>query len=529
MPTYEKMMQPTIEALRALGGQASGAQIAEHVIDQLQLSPDMAAEPHSPNSKHTEVEYRLMWTRTYLKRVGLIDNPQRGIWALTEQGWQIDNLDPKQITHTVRAQMKAERDATNNSDDQAEASTIDSASVDAPESNAVELKSQTPLFPSYTSARHFLKVLDGVRYADYRQMYNDISAQHGNPQQTVDWANPDEWIPDRLVGDSQELATQLWRRSKQTVNPRHVQGCWYLCTRHDLLERDSKDILQVTELGQSFIDDPGGDVEAELDAYEGLLTILRIVAEKGPGRRSDLLPDYEEYCLAHTTIKSDNAIKSYLYARLSNLIDRGLIIRAGQRYEITDAGLAYLDRFAAMVPGRVIASAKQSDIRKLAKAIRDETRDELRNHLLKMDPYEFEKLIMRLLEEMGYDEVGITSATNDKGVDVVGKIELGITSVREVIQAKRHRGNVQRPVLDQLRGSLHRFDAVRGTVITTGRFSKGAQQAAFERGAAPITLIDGERLLDLLMDNEIGVTKRSVEYFEFVPSDLEQSNAAQDA
>jgi restriction system protein len=105
-------------------------------------------------------------------------------------------------------------------------------------------------------------------------------------------------------------------------------------------------------------------------------------------------------------------------------------------------------------------------------------------------------------------------------VDVVGTIELGISAVREVVQARRHKGTIGRPILDQLRGSLHRFNAVRGTVITTGKFTKGMEQAAFERGAAPITLIDGERLLDPLLEYEIGVTRRQVEYVEFAPEKL---------
>lgn len=139
-----------------------------------------------------------------------------------------------------------------------------------------------------------------------------------------------------------------------------------------------------------------------------------------------------------------------------------------------------------------------------------------------MDPYKFQGLIGVLLGEMGYVDVEINPPTNDKGVDVVAHIELGISSVREVIQVKRHKSSLNRTVLDQLRGSLHRFGAVRGTVISTGKFSKGAQEAAFERGAAPITLIDGDRLLDLLMKHQIGVTKKSVDYFEFDPAKLAQ-------
>jgi predicted helicase len=97
---------------------------------------------------------------------------------------------------------------------------------------------------------------------------------------------------------------------------------------------------------------------------------------------------------------------------------------------------------------------------------------------------------------MNYQNVAVIAPSNDKGVDIVADIELGITSVREVVQAKRQKSNVQRTVLDALRGSLYRFQAVRGTIITTAGFSKGAMQAAFEAGAPPITLIDGSKLID---------------------------------
>ena len=90
----------------------------------------------------------------------------------------------------------------------------------------------------------------------------------------------------------------------------------------------------------------------------------------------------------------------------------------------------------------------------------------------------------------------VTVASGGGGGDVVADIELGITSVLEVVQAKRHRRAVPRDALDGLRGSLYRFDAVRGTIVTTSRFTSGAKEAAFARGAAPITLIDGEMLID---------------------------------
>jgi restriction system protein len=138
-----------------------------------------------------------------------------------------------------------------------------------------------------------------------------------------------------------------------------------------------------------------------------------------------------------------------------------------------------------------------------------------------MDPIAFEGLICELLERMGYHEVHLTQATHDMGVDIIAYIELGISSIREVIQVKRHQRSIHRPTLDALRGSLHRFDAVRGTLITTSSFSKGTKQAAFERGAPPITLIDGEKLIDLLMEHELGVRKSSVSLWRVEPTRFE--------
>ena len=141
-------------------------------------------------------------------------------------------------------------------------------------------------------------------------------------------------------------------------------------------------------------------------------------------------------------------------------------------------------------------------------------RDSLRRQLQDMDPFGFEHLIKRLLEEMDYQNVEVTSRASDGGVDVVADIEVGITSVREVVQAKRHRRAIQRKDLDALRGSLYRFNAVRGTIVTTSRFSRGTQDAAFATGAAPITLVDGQKLVDLIIEHGIGVRKRTIVLLE---------------
>ena len=124
--------------------------------------------------------------------------------------------------------------------------------------------------------------------------------------------------------------------------------------------------------------------------------------------------------------------------------------------------------------------------------------------LRQISPREFEYLIRDLLVEMGYSNVKVTSESNDRGVDVVAELDFGLNKDVEVIQAKRFAATnkVGRPTLDTLRGSLHRFDARRGTIVTTSSFTKGAVRAASASGAKPISLVNGEDFVEHLTEHD---------------------------
>lgn len=115
---------------------------------------------------------------------------------------------------------------------------------------------------------------------------------------------------------------------------------------------------------------------------------------------------------------------------------------------------------------------------------------------------------------MGYEDVIVTGQSGDKGVDVVARIQFGITNITEVVQVKRHKGVIGRIIVDQLRGALPYHKAIRGTLITLSDFSRGCKEAAIFPGAAPITLINGNKLIELLFEHEIGLKKQSVTLYE---------------
>lgn len=54
----------------------------------------------------TKVEYRLAWSRTYLKKVALIVNSSRGVWTLSDSEIKIEKVSSDKIVKTVREQTK---------------------------------------------------------------------------------------------------------------------------------------------------------------------------------------------------------------------------------------------------------------------------------------------------------------------------------------------------------------------------------------------------------------------------------------
>jgi restriction system protein len=109
VPTYDKLLKPTLAALHSLGGSASVNELLEQIIEELHLPQDVIEQPHPGRSNQTELAYRLAWARTYLKKYDLIVNSARGVWALTPNGHDVETIDAQAIVRFVREQSARER------------------------------------------------------------------------------------------------------------------------------------------------------------------------------------------------------------------------------------------------------------------------------------------------------------------------------------------------------------------------------------------------------------------------------------
>jgi len=75
---------PLLDALRKLGGSASGKEAVEQIARDLQIPDDVQNELLSSGS--ARFPNQVAWARFYLSREGLLDSSKRGVWSLTEKG-----------------------------------------------------------------------------------------------------------------------------------------------------------------------------------------------------------------------------------------------------------------------------------------------------------------------------------------------------------------------------------------------------------------------------------------------------------
>ena len=110
VPTFDALMNPVIQALKNLGGSGTIEEIDNEVSEIAGLSDEQLEILHNPEKGgQTEVEYRLAWTRTYLKKYGVLENSSRGVWALTPKGRQLDRVNPKTVRRFMQEQGRKDR------------------------------------------------------------------------------------------------------------------------------------------------------------------------------------------------------------------------------------------------------------------------------------------------------------------------------------------------------------------------------------------------------------------------------------
>jgi restriction system protein len=105
-PEFLKYINPVLTALQANGGAGDSSDIIEQVIDKLGITEAELEETTS--NGQSRIRNQIQWARFYLFKAGLIDNAQRGIWRLTNEGLdkKLDDEGVYSLFKTVQESVK---------------------------------------------------------------------------------------------------------------------------------------------------------------------------------------------------------------------------------------------------------------------------------------------------------------------------------------------------------------------------------------------------------------------------------------
>ncbi|MFT6914776.1 MAG: restriction system protein [Motiliproteus sp.] len=167
------------------------------------------------------------------------------------------------------------------------------------------------------------------------------------------------------------------------------------------------------------------------------------------------------------------------------------------------------------VPSSVAESAPSDitpteAIEQAHKELNAEISTELLATIKQASPQFFERLVVELMQAMGYGGWSSTSGnatqySSDGGIDgIINEDPLGLDII--YLQAKRYTDNsIGRPDVQAFAGALDMKRAKKGVFITTSRFSRDATEyvSMIEK---KIVLIDGAMLADLMLQHDLGVS-----------------------
>ncbi len=143
-------------------------------------------------------------------------------------------------------------------------------------------------------------------------------------------------------------------------------------------------------------------------------------------------------------------------------------------------------------------------------------RDRLLAVLLSLPPAGSERLCQRLLRESGFVQVVVTGRSGDGGIDGNGTLQMNpFVSFRVLFQCKRYSKSVTSPEIRNFRGAMQ-GRADKGIFLTTGTFTADAREEATRDGVPPIELVDGQKLIDMFVDLELGL--KPVTRYEIDPT-----------
>lgn len=244
--------------------------------------------------------------------------------------------------------------------------------------------------------------------------------------------------------------------------------------------------------------EPPQPIPATLSFTEAAEYVLKHVANRRPLHYRDITQQALDQGLVRTSGRTPEAT---LYAQL--LSENARRARRGEAPRFVKHGRGYV----GLTAWQDVGLARQIEQHNA------DVRRRLHARLREMSPEDFEALIGQLLVAIGFENVEVTSRSGDGGIDVRGTLVVGdVIRTRMAVQVKRWRQNVQAPIVQQVRGALGAHE--QGLIVTTSDFGRGARAEAQRPDATPVGVMNGEQLVALLVEHDIGIHRTTHDLIE---------------
>ncbi|MFP4597079.1 MAG: HTH domain-containing protein [Persicimonas sp.] len=152
------------------------------------------------------------------------------------------------------------------------------------------------------------------------------------------------------------------------------------------------------------------------------------------------------------------------------------------------------------------AIQKEQTILSLSEEIRQDTLEHLGEALIDVQDEALEHIALTLLERLGYQNIKVSKRSSSGDVYFTADWRQGLADVRVCIQVTLEgEDELGSDAVSALRETLHHYSAAEGLIIHLGDISNKAVTESRQDDKAPITLIDRETFVELLIKHGIGV------------------------
>lgn len=209
-PEFLKYVNPVLTTLQANGGAGNSSNVIEQIIEQLGITDEELEEATS--NGQSRIRNQIQWARFYLFKAGLIDNAQRGIWRLTNEGLEKNLSDEDVYTLFKGVQESVKKSPTDSP------KKVDKKSEEKFEETATEDEEHTI---------GLLNIIQNLPAAGFEKLCKRLLTEIGINDITITGGSGDQGIDGKgLVKLNDVVSLNIvfqCKRYKETVSPHHVR------------------------------------------------------------------------------------------------------------------------------------------------------------------------------------------------------------------------------------------------------------------------------------------------------------------